>query len=415
MKLCSTRFWRKMWCPAAIGKTREGSSGRARPIASGGARSCVRPDRACELRLLGVRRERLSEQYWSEAGSREIVVTPAADERSLRYAEWVRANRARVTEATGDRVGYVHVFNVEQPGVDAFRKQWRAQRGQVAAMIVDVRNNSGGTRTDDVLDWIARKPTRLMYDRRGRVPPAIGPFLDGPKVMIANDQSGSGGDELAYFFKRAKLGPLVGNRTLGGMIGDGASYKITGGWTLLVPTSWPLWPGYGKTARPIGLTPGSLASEGNQREESLPPTFARWEIWTVRRATAAEFYSKMSRSEFSKANAGYTGTGFIDYGGNGSYVQWDYVAVPAAGTCALTFRYANGSGVDRQCEIWVNGTSQGNLSFEPTGSAITWKTASITAKLNAGNNTIRVIANTANGGPSLDKMDVAGHSAAVTK
>lgn len=170
----------------------------------------------------------------AEAGKREITVRPISDERSLRYMEWIRANRARVAEATGGRVGYVHVFNVEDDGVEAFRNGWMEQRTRVAAMIVDVRNNSGGVRTDDIFDWIALKPSRLMYDKRGRVPP-FGRFIDGPKVMIANDQAVSGGDELAAFFKRDKVGPLVGNRTFGGMIGSGDAYKITGGWVLLVP------------------------------------------------------------------------------------------------------------------------------------------------------------------------------------
>ncbi len=170
----------------------------------------------------------------SEAGSREIVVRPIADEGAIRYIEWARANRERVKEATDGRVGYMHLTNVDQSGVDAFRKEWRELRTRVAAMIIDIRNNSGGRQPEDVIDWIARPPSRLAYDRRGRIPP-FGHFLDGPKVMIANDQSVSGGDELAYHFKRAAAGPLVGNRTFGGMIGSGASYKITGGWMLMVP------------------------------------------------------------------------------------------------------------------------------------------------------------------------------------
>lgn len=167
----------------------------------------------------------------SPEGSREIVVKTIGNEASLRYADWVRANRARVAEATDGKVGYIHLMNTDD--VDGFKGEWSAERGR-AAMIIDVRNNVGGGRADEIVDWIGRQPASVMYDRRGRVPPA-GHFLDGPKVMIADEKAVSGGDQLALFFKQAKVGPLVGNRTMGGMIGSGAPHKITGGWVLFVP------------------------------------------------------------------------------------------------------------------------------------------------------------------------------------
>jgi C-terminal processing protease CtpA/Prc len=169
------------------------------------------------------------------ATSREVIVKLLADERGLRYHEWVRSSRQRVSEATGGRVGYVHVPNVETPGVEAFQSQWKAQRAQVAAMIIDARNNSGGTKPKEVFDWIANRPRWLMYGNKGVIPPSVGPWLDGPKVMIANDQAGSGGDQLPMLMQQNKIGPVVGTRTVGAMIGAGGSYKITGGWTLTVP------------------------------------------------------------------------------------------------------------------------------------------------------------------------------------
>jgi C-terminal processing protease CtpA/Prc/Tol biopolymer transport system component len=167
----------------------------------------------------------------SPEGSWEIVVKTITNEASLRYMDWVRANRARVTEATDGKVGYIHVMNADD--VDGFKKEWSAQRGR-AAVIIDIRNNVGGGGAEEIIDWIGREPASVMYDRRGRVPPA-GHFLDGPKVMIADEKSVSGGDQLALLFKHAKVGPLVGNRTFGAMIGSGAPHKITGGWVLFVP------------------------------------------------------------------------------------------------------------------------------------------------------------------------------------
>jgi tricorn protease len=167
----------------------------------------------------------------SREGSWQILVKTLADEASVRYVDWVSANRARVAEATDGKVGYIHLMNADD--VEDFKQEWSAQRGR-AAMIIDIRNNVGGGGADAIVDWMGREPTSVMYDRRGRVPPA-GHFLDGPKVMIADEKSVSGGDQLALLFKQAKVGTLVGNRTLGGMLGSGAPYRITGGWVLFVP------------------------------------------------------------------------------------------------------------------------------------------------------------------------------------
>ena len=167
----------------------------------------------------------------SREGAREIVVRTIADEASLRYLDWVRGNRARVAAATAGKVGYVHLMNADD--VDGFKREWSAQRGR-AAVIIDIRNNVGGGGAEEIIDWIGREPSSVMYDRHGRVPPA-GHFIDGPKVMIADEKAVSGGDQLALLFKEAKVGPVVGGRTLGGMIASGAPHKITGGWVLFIP------------------------------------------------------------------------------------------------------------------------------------------------------------------------------------
>jgi hypothetical protein len=121
----------------------------------------------------------------------------------------------------------------------------------------------------------------------------------------------------------------------------------------------------------------------------------------------AESFTFQSGCTRASNHIGYTGTGFMDYGGNGSLVEWDNVNVAAAGQYKLIFRYANGSSVARQCAIAVNGaTLVGNAAFARTGAWTTWSTFSITAALKAGNNKVRVTANTSSGGPNLDKMDV---------
>ncbi len=172
----------------------------------------------------------------SPSGTRRTVtVKPVAEEWGLRYHEWVRRNRASVAEVTGGRVGYVHVNDVDKGGVETFREDCRALRGKVAGLIIDERNNIGGTQPLEILDWVERKPTRMFFEQRGEVPPYRSPFIDGPKVMIANELSVSGGDELAYYFQHLKLGALVGARTTGGMIGDGSDFPIAGGWSMAIP------------------------------------------------------------------------------------------------------------------------------------------------------------------------------------
>jgi hypothetical protein len=105
--------------------------------------------------------------------------------------------------------------------------------------------------------------------------------------------------------------------------------------------------------------------------------------------------------------SGFTGTGFMDFGGNGSLIEWNNVHAPTAGQYNLVFRYSNGSTGNRQCAITVNdSTNAGNVSFGATGSWKTWKTTSIKVTLKQGNNKIRVTANTGSGGPNLDKMDL---------
>ena len=121
----------------------------------------------------------------------------------------------------------------------------------------------------------------------------------------------------------------------------------------------------------------------------------------------AESYTGQRGCTKAANYSGYTGTGFVDYGGNGSYIEWNNVASPAAGTAQLTFRFANGGASARQAAVIVNGVSIGNLAFAPTGSWATWSTASVSASLRAGNNTVRLLANVDNGGPNLDRMDVA--------
>ncbi|MBN1411118.1 MAG: carbohydrate-binding protein [Spirochaetales bacterium] len=120
----------------------------------------------------------------------------------------------------------------------------------------------------------------------------------------------------------------------------------------------------------------------------------------------AENYASQSGCIIASNHAGYSGTGFLDYGGNATWAEWNKVYCSVTGTKTMTFTYANGSSGNRQCAITVNGNAAGNVGFTPTGGWTIWTKVTINVPMNSGNNTVRVTANTASGGPNLDGFKV---------
>jgi hypothetical protein len=159
------------------------------------------------------------------------------------------------------------------------------------------------------------------------------------------------------------------------------------------------------------------SSSVSKSRNSVKITLAPMSISTVilkgkpQNATAlsyqAENYTSQSGTTTSSANSGYTGSGYVDYGGDGSWMEWNNINTGSSGEAELTLRYANGSAANRQCQLVVNGSSVGSLTFSPSGGWTSWGTQKIKASLRSGNNTIRIVANTSSGGPNLDKMDMA--------
>ncbi len=120
----------------------------------------------------------------------------------------------------------------------------------------------------------------------------------------------------------------------------------------------------------------------------------------------AEDHSSESGTSFSTGNSGYTGSGYVDYGGNGSWAEW---TINLSGTSAdLVFRYANGSGDNRSCDLIINGNNAGSVDFPDTGGWASWSTTSFNgAGVSNGSNTIRLVANNSfNGGPNFDRIDI---------
>jgi tricorn protease len=171
----------------------------------------------------------------SAAGARQVTVRCLGDDTQMRFREWIEGNRARVDKASNGRVGYIYV---QSTGVDAqnelvkqFMAQWRKD-----ALIIDERFNSGGQIPDRFIELLNRPMLAYWAVRQGedwQWPPVA---HRGPKVMLINGWSGSGGDAFPFYFREAKLGPLVGSRTWGGLIGLSGSPELVDGGGFTVPT-----------------------------------------------------------------------------------------------------------------------------------------------------------------------------------
>lgn len=123
-------------------------------------------------------------------------------------------------------------------------------------------------------------------------------------------------------------------------------------------------------------------------------------------AYEAEAYNSKNGCNIASTTTGYTGSGYMVFGGNGTYLEWQNVFVPTAGNYTFTFRFSNASGVGKPCTLYVNGESTTALPFPSAGTWRDWRTVNVTVPLNSGNNTLKLMANTGNGGPLLDKMEM---------
>ncbi len=157
-----------------------------------------------------------------------------SQERRLRHLAWVEANRRHVDEATDGAVGYIYVPDTSTLGQTELFRQFRAQFDR-QGLIIDERFNSGGQLGDRFLELLGRRPFTYLAFRHGPdMPwPPVGHF--GPQVMLINGWSGSGGDAFPWFFRTARRGPIVGQRTWGGLIGPAMGHQLIDGGVVVVP------------------------------------------------------------------------------------------------------------------------------------------------------------------------------------
>ncbi len=182
-------------------------------------------------------------------GARKLVVVPVANENGLRMADWVEGNRRMVDEMSNGQLAYVYVPNTSGAGYAYFNRYYFAQQDKKGA-VIDERNNGGGSAADYMVDIMARELHGYFNSNASDHRPFTTPMAGiwGPKVMIINERAGSGGDLLPYLFRKMEIGPLVGTRTWGGLVGTwdtppfvdrgrmvaprGGFYDINGEWAV---------------------------------------------------------------------------------------------------------------------------------------------------------------------------------------
>jgi tricorn protease len=168
-------------------------------------------------------------------GAREVLVETLGSEARLRNLAWIESNRQKVDEATNGRVGYIYVPDTSRGGQAELFRMFRPQFSK-DGLIIDERFNSGGQLPDRFVELLNRPLYNFWAVRDGKDwqwPPIA---HTGSQVMLINSWSGSGGDAFPYYFRAAGVGPLIGTRTWGGLIGISGAPLLVDGGRLTAPT-----------------------------------------------------------------------------------------------------------------------------------------------------------------------------------
>ena len=190
-----------------------------------------------------------------EAGrSRRVAVVPLIDERPLRYQDWVAKRRAVVRELSGGRCGYLHIPDMGGSGWAQFNRDLRMEVSR-PALIVDVRGNAGGHISELVVEKLSR--TILGWDLTRDAQPVsyASNAPRGPVVALADEATSSDGDMITAAIKLLKLGPVIGQRTWGGVVGMTGRHRLGDGTVITVPMNAAWFDAYGWTVENKGVTP----------------------------------------------------------------------------------------------------------------------------------------------------------------
>ena len=168
------------------------------------------------------------------SGSRDVTVVPIKSEKGLRHLAWIEGNRAKVDKLSGGKLAYVHLPDTAGGGFTSFNRYFFAQTDKRGA-VIDERYNHGGQLADYIVDYLRRPAMSRVFTREGETYTEPTQAIFGPKAMLINQFSGSGGDALPWYFKRNKIGPLIGMRTWGGLVGIGGYPPLMDGGSVTAP------------------------------------------------------------------------------------------------------------------------------------------------------------------------------------
>ncbi len=169
----------------------------------------------------------------SMAGARQVRVRPIGSEQQLRYYEWVENNRRKVSEMSHGRIAYIHYPDTGANGQMEFMRTFWGQTDKDAA-IIDDRWNGGGNVQPFVVPTFARQSESIIVSRNSSPSPEI-QAINGPKVMLINGYAGSGGDLTPWYFRDMGVGPIIGKRTWGGLVGIQGTYQLMDGGGITSP------------------------------------------------------------------------------------------------------------------------------------------------------------------------------------
>ncbi|MFD0861836.1 PDZ domain-containing protein [Sungkyunkwania multivorans] len=172
----------------------------------------------------------------NKSDGKDILVKPVASERDLRTVNWIEDNRRKVNQLSGGKLAYVYVPNTGGGGFTSFNRYYFSQQDK-KGVVIDERNNGGGSAADYMIDILKREPFGYFNSKANDNTPWTTPMagIFGPKVMLINERAGSGGDLLPYMFKQQKIGPLIGTRTWGGLVGTWDTPRFIDGGRMVAP------------------------------------------------------------------------------------------------------------------------------------------------------------------------------------
>lgn len=185
---------------------------------------------------------------------RRVAVVPLIDERPLRYQDWVAKRRAVVRELSGGRCGYLHIPDMGGSGWAQFNRDLRMEVSR-PALIVDVRGNAGGHISELVVEKLTRRILGWDLTRDAQPVSYASNAPRGPVVALADEATSSDGDMITAAFKLLKLGPVVGQRTWGGVVGMTGRHRLGDGTVITVPMNAAWFDAYGWTVENKGVTP----------------------------------------------------------------------------------------------------------------------------------------------------------------